>query len=258
MSVFHQGSVRQQFDRQVGHYLADSAMADRTVLEAILTAVPVQSGQRVLDVACGAGFLLEAYQEVGAEVAGVDVSAAMLREARQTLGPKATPGCLVLADAARLPLASAVFDVVTCKLAFHYFPDPRQVMAEMLRVCRPPGLVAVIDRVACDDPVLAAAHNRLEKVRTPNKVRVYTGSELEGLVQSNGLTLVRRELLIQPMDFDTWLAAAGAEERAGQLRGLLFGPAGADLTGLAPRTEGGRLVIHHRTLILVGRPTEPR
>jgi ubiquinone/menaquinone biosynthesis C-methylase UbiE len=258
MSRLHQPSVRQQFDRQVEYYLANSAMADRGILEAILSAAPVQPGQRVLDVACGAGFLLRAYREAGAEVVGVDLSEAMLREAQKTLGPSVSPGRLVLADAAGLPFAHEVFDLVTCKLAFHYFPNPGQVLVEMARVCRRSGSVAVIDRVAADDPVLAEAHNRLEKLRTPNKTRVYSPAELEALFELSDLKVVRRSLLIQPMAFDTWMAAAGAAGRAAEAQALLFGSEGEDLTGLAPCEEAGRLVVHHRTLLLVGqRPETP-
>ena len=94
-----------------------------------------------------------------------------------------------------------------------------------------------------------------EKLRTPNKVRVYAEGELAGLLARAGATVVRRELLIQPMDFEEWMAAAGALDRLGPARDLLIGPRGEDLTGLAPREEDGRLVIHHRTLILVARPT---
>src|SRR5262249_44028798 len=152
-------------------YSAGSAMADRAVLDAVLAAAPAVPGQRVLDIACGAGFLLRAYRDAGAEAVGVDPSAAMLREAAAKLGPAAAAAPLVRADAARLPFADRAFDLVTCKLAFHYFPDPRQAAAEMARVCRRPGRVAVIDRVASDDPARREAHNRLEKLRTPNKVR---------------------------------------------------------------------------------------
>jgi SAM-dependent methyltransferase len=147
--------------------------------------------------------------------------------------------------------------VVTCKLAFHYFPNPLQVVAEMARVCRPEGLLAVIERVASEDPAECAAHNRLEKLRTPNKVRVYPAGELAGLLEGSGLTIVRREVLLQPMAFDVWMAAAGAAERKGPARALLLGPGGEDLTGLAPRDEGGCLVVQHRTLILVAKLAWP-
>jgi hypothetical protein len=140
-------------------------------------------------------------------------------------------------------------------LACHYFPDPRRAVGEMARVCRRSGLVALIDRVACDDPERRAAQGGLEKLRTPNKVRVYTEGELAVLLASAGLTVVRRELLFQPVGFEEWMAAAGALDRAGQARALLIGPGGEDLTGLAPREEAGRLVVHHRTLVLVAKQT---
>jgi ubiquinone/menaquinone biosynthesis C-methylase UbiE len=247
----HQSLVRAQFDRQVAHYLAGSAMADRAILAAVVAAAPPPPGGHVLDVACGAGFLLAAYRDAGAAVTGVDLSDAMLRAARETLGPSLPPGRLVRADAADLPFPAGSFDVIACKLALHYFPEPTRVVAEMARVCKQTGLIALVDRVAVDDPALAAAHNRLEKLRTPNKVRVYTEAEVRALVESAGLAVVRRELLIQPMRFDEWMAAAGAADRSDEARALLAGAGGEDLTGLDPRTEGGELVVRHRTLILV-------
>jgi ubiquinone/menaquinone biosynthesis C-methylase UbiE len=250
----HGARVRQQFDRQVAHYLASGAMADRTVIGAILAAAPARPGQRVLDVACGAGFLLRAYREAGADVFGVDLSPAMLREARRTLGPSVSVDHLIRADAAALPFRAAAFHVVACKLACHYLPDPHRAVQTMARVCRRPGLVALIDRVTVDDPGRCAAHNRLEKLRTPNKVRVYAESELAALLRDGGLTIVRRALVTQPMAFEEWMAAAGAEGRLAEARALLLGPGGQDLTGLAPREEAGRLMIHHRTLILVAKP----
>jgi SAM-dependent methyltransferase len=251
MPARHQDSVRRQFDRQAGHYLAGGAMGDRTVLDAILAAAPAGPGRRVLDVACGAGLLLRAYQDAGAEVAGIDLTPAMLGAAAAALGPAAG---LALADAARLPFGPAAFDLVTCKLAFHYFPEPARVAAELARVCRPGGRVAVIDRVASDDPGRCAAHNRLELLRTPNKVRVYSPDELVALLEAAGLAVVGRGVLTQAMGFDEWVAAAGAAGRAAELRALLVGPGGEDLTGLEPREDEGRLVVRHRTLILVARP----
>jgi cyclopropane fatty-acyl-phospholipid synthase-like methyltransferase len=49
--------VRAQFDRQVAHYLYGSAMADQELLERIVRLARPAPGMRVLDVACGAGFL---------------------------------------------------------------------------------------------------------------------------------------------------------------------------------------------------------
>jgi ubiquinone/menaquinone biosynthesis C-methylase UbiE len=256
MSASRQTLVRQQFDRQVAHYLASSAMAEERVIRPVIVAAPAGRGQCVLDVACGAGFLLKAYRNAGADVFGVDLSEAMLREAGKTLGESVPTDHLMMADAAQLPFDDETFDVVTCKLAMHYFPEPHRTLREMARVCRRSGLVALIDRVACNNPMLCAAQNRLEKLRTPNKVRVYTEVELTGMSAGAGIRVLRRECLIQPMGFEEWMAAAGALDRATEARGMLLGPHGEDCTGLAPAEQAGLLVIHHRTLILVGQPEE--
>jgi ubiquinone/menaquinone biosynthesis C-methylase UbiE len=182
MQPDHNALVRDQFDRQVGHYLASSAMADPLINHAILKAAPIQPGQSVLDIACGAGFLLRAYCDAGADVYGVDLADAMLSEASKTLGPSVDPNHLILADAAELPFDSGSFDLVTCKLAFHYFRYPHRVVEEMARVCRKSGRVSLIDRVSSDDPQCSDAQNRLEKLRTPNKVRVYQEHELVGML----------------------------------------------------------------------------
>lgn len=52
-----QGHVRAQFDRQVAHYLQGSAMADEVFLERIVSLARPSAAMRVLDIACGAGFL---------------------------------------------------------------------------------------------------------------------------------------------------------------------------------------------------------
>ena len=139
MSASRQTLVRQQFDRQVAHYLASSAMAESRVILPVIVAAPAGPGQRVLDVACGAGFLLQAYRDAGAEVFGVDLSEAMLLEAGKTLGQSVPPDHLTIADAGQLPFDDEAFDVVTCKLAMHYFPEPDRRSERWLGSAGGPG-----------------------------------------------------------------------------------------------------------------------
>jgi ubiquinone/menaquinone biosynthesis C-methylase UbiE len=77
------------------------------------------------------------------------------------------------ADAEALPFGSAVYDLITSKLAFHYFPHPQVALTEMVRVATPEARVVLIDRVSPEDPEQRAYQNRLEKLRTPNKTYVY-------------------------------------------------------------------------------------
>lgn len=106
----------------------------------------VSSGQAMLDVGCGTGALLAAGSDLMDEagsVIGVDISAAMVRLARQHLADRGLPGLVALADAQGLPFPGGTFDVVASNFALTYFPDPTAALTELRRVLRPGGRVAL-------------------------------------------------------------------------------------------------------------------
>jgi ubiquinone/menaquinone biosynthesis C-methylase UbiE len=111
-------------------------------VEPVLEAAGVESGQRVLDVACGTGVVARlAADRVGAsgEVVGVDLNPAMLAVAAR-IRPDLT---WEQGDVAALPFDDDGFDVVTCQSAMMFFSDPTAALREMGRVTRPGGTVAV-------------------------------------------------------------------------------------------------------------------
>jgi len=111
-------------------------------VEPVLDAAGVDTGQRVLDVACGTGVVArQAADRVGAsgEVVGVDLNPAMLAVAAR-VRPDLT---WRRGDVAALPFDDDDFDVVTCQSAMMFFPDPTAALREMGRVARPGGTVAV-------------------------------------------------------------------------------------------------------------------
>jgi len=105
----------------------------------------------VLDLACGSGAFLGDLNATfpRAAVSGVDLSAAYLGEARRRSGVRA----LAQAAAERLPFADASLDAVTCIYLFHELP-PRvrpRVAAEIARVLKPDGVLALADSVQRED-----------------------------------------------------------------------------------------------------------
>jgi len=102
-------------------------------------AAEVRSGQRVLDVACGTGVLARAAAERGASVTGLDRNAGMLAVARR-LAPTVDwrEGM-----AETIPSQDASFDAVGCQFGLMFFEDRVQALAEMLRVLKPGGRLAV-------------------------------------------------------------------------------------------------------------------
>lgn len=112
-----------------------SALKRRQV--ALLAPCP---GMRVLDVGCGRGEVLLACARAGAQVAGIDYSAAAIRISRDTLAD--VPGAeLESGDATRLPWPDAAFDAVVCgDVIEHVVPeDAGAMLREIHRVLRPGG-----------------------------------------------------------------------------------------------------------------------
>ncbi|MCB9779361.1 MAG: methyltransferase domain-containing protein [Alphaproteobacteria bacterium] len=108
---------------------------------ALLSLLPDVRGKAVLDLGCGAGPLGIELERRGARVTGLDRSAELLALARRELSAGAR---LIQHDfAAPLPLADGCCDGVTASLCLHYLRDWGPTMAELFRVLRPGGFVAL-------------------------------------------------------------------------------------------------------------------
>jgi ubiquinone/menaquinone biosynthesis C-methylase UbiE len=111
----------------------------RPVHLAALAALAPLSGLSLLDAGCGAGLALRLAAEQGARVSGLDASAALLDVARGRL-PDAD---LRVGGIEELPYDDATFDVVTAYNSIQYASDPKTAVAELARVARPDGRVAI-------------------------------------------------------------------------------------------------------------------
>lgn len=177
----------------------------------------------------------------------------MLHEAHaraQTLGRHNTAFCQ--ADAEALPFGPDACDLVTCKLAFHYFPRPQVALAEMVRVTTHEARVVLIDRVSPEDPERRAYRNRLEKLRTPGKTYVYSESQLVAALDATGLVVEAQARYAEEMEVHEWLQAAEPDgETAHAILTLLT--ADGDPAGLQVRREANQLLMTHQTCVLVAR-----
>jgi SAM-dependent methyltransferase len=105
---------------------------------------------RILDVATGTGRLprtLLCQPDFDGGVWGLDLSAKMLRVARQNLAPHPERVQLLLACATPLPFADEQFEAVTCLEALEFFANATAALDEMLRVLRPGGWLLITNRV---------------------------------------------------------------------------------------------------------------
>jgi O-antigen biosynthesis protein len=129
------------------------------------------SGQRVLDMACGAGLGLSILEAARAWPVGVDYDAHALSEVRATMDSTH----LICADAARLPFPNASVDAVVSFETIEHVPDAGAMVAELRRVLKPGGqLVLSTPNKAFGPP----------ERHTANKfhIREFTADELRELL----------------------------------------------------------------------------
>jgi SAM-dependent methyltransferase len=139
---------------------------------------------KVLDVATGGGHVARRLREEGCTVVTVDPAPGMRAD--------------VVARADQLPFEDGSFDVVTCRIAAHHFPDIRAAVTEMARVSN--RLLVIEDNVFRGENVEEA-----ERLRDPTHVRCYSEDEWKELVTGAGLEVEQVEHFDRRQGVDAWL-----------------------------------------------------
>jgi SAM-dependent methyltransferase len=133
---------RQQQAWASGDYHAVAARI-AVVAERLVDAADLHAGWRVLDVATGSGNAAIAAARLGCTAVGVDYVPSLLERARTRAAAEGVPVELVEGDAEALPFADASFDAVTSVFGSMFAPNHERAAAELLRVTRPGGRIAL-------------------------------------------------------------------------------------------------------------------
>ncbi|WP_220808235.1 class I SAM-dependent methyltransferase [Noviherbaspirillum aridicola] len=108
-----------------------------------LERLAIPPGTKMLDVACGAGQIAIPAARAGVRVTGVDIAANLIAQARERARTEGLDVQFEEGDAEALPFADASFDIVVSLIGAMFAPRPELVAAELLRVCRPGGRIAM-------------------------------------------------------------------------------------------------------------------
>jgi ubiquinone/menaquinone biosynthesis C-methylase UbiE len=180
----------------------------------------------------------------------VDATAAMLETGRAEAARAGLSNVVFMrADAAELPFLAGSFDVVVSRFAVHHFEDPAVQVAEMRRVLRPGGRLAVADLVADPDPAIAVVQNRLERLRDASHMRMLSMEELARLVRGEDVEFRVVERRLEP-----WLAQTRTDpEAAAEIRRALKAELdGGAPTGFRPLLADGEPRFLHTMASVIG------
>lgn len=130
---------------------------DRTWRDALAHAVP-ENALVVLDLCTGNGVSVEGLRRTGRTVVGLDVSLGMLRQARAGFGHHGWAPRFACADAFAIPVADGGADAVTIAFGMRNLRPRSDVLAEIIRVLRPGGILAVLEAAAPRPGPIGAVH----------------------------------------------------------------------------------------------------
>ncbi len=151
----------------------------------------------LLDVGCGPGWFAERVAREllgdGGRVVGVDVDASLIEAGQRRLQASGLPIELHLGTAVRIPLDDDAVDFAYARFLFQHLTDPGAVLAEMVRVTRPGGTVAVADTDDGSLVVHPAPEGFAELLAASHAAQAdrggdrHVGRKLYGLVRAAGL-----------------------------------------------------------------------
>lgn len=111
--------------------------------EEFVERLDLRPGMRVLDVACGTGNLAIPAAQAGADVTGIDIAPNLIEQANARAETKGLNAVFEVGDAEALPYEDTSFDVVMTMFGAMFAPRPDVTAAELKRVCKPGGLIAM-------------------------------------------------------------------------------------------------------------------
>jgi len=225
-SSAHDQKIVTQFTLWARPFSELALHAEADGMRRTLAAADLAPGMRVLDVACGPGIIACAAAKLVGHVTGIDLTPAMIGEAKARQTREGLSNCdWQVGDATALPFADASFDRVLTRYSFHHVPEPIRVLREMARVTKPGGKLVVID--ATPSAETQAAYDQMETLRDPSHASALTLEQLRALGRQAGLGEAaidfyhldaRLQTLAAPKDMAALTALFEADIASGQDR----------------------------------------
>lgn len=212
--------VHERFGPNAAAYATSKPHAKGASRKRLVELVQPKSHWRMLDVATGAGHTAFIFAPHIAEAIASDITPEMLTVAQNLAQEKGLVNIrFETANALELPYDNDSFDLVTCRIAPHHFPDIPKFVNECARVLTPGGTLAIVDNIVPEDVNVAQFVNDFERDRDPSHIRCLSVGEWTQICTDTGLQVSHTEKIRKTISFETWAMNQSVE---GELKASLL------------------------------------
>lgn len=250
---------RERFGPRANGYRESELHAHGPDLELLLGGLDPHPTERALDVATGGGHVALALARLGADVDACDLTPEMLETAERLLADNECSARFAVGEATDLPYADDTFDIVTCRIAAHHFPDAQLFFNEVARVLRPGGRFGFQDQTLPPEGPSAVLTDAFERTRDPSHNQAYNFVGWQTLISRAGLEVVHAELVDKRHSFAEWTARQDCSaETVAELEQIMAEAPEGMRRWLQPVYEDERLVAfrNRHTVVLARKTTQ--
>lgn len=247
-----QRSIVEEFTKKA---VASSIMPGHDeVLRMMLDMLNITSKDTLLDVACGGGLVTCALAPRIKHAMGIDITPAMIERAKQLERERGLQNVSWrIGNVFPLPFLDASYSLVICRYAFHHFPQPTQVLKDMVRVCSNGGAVMVVDVALPQEKRQAFDH--VETLKDPSHVSALTTDEFVEMARNLNLKDIRTRMFFLPMRLSTQIKTTMNPTQIKEIRNIYEADIGKDELGVGAYLDGDEIWFQYPSIILTGTKT---
>lgn len=197
--------VQAQFGKNAKKYVYSENHAKGKSLAKLVEISSASKEDIVLDVATGGGHVANALSPLVKQVTAFDLTEEILSVAKSFMKENEIDNVdFIQGDAENMPFADGIFDMVTCRIAAHHFPNITHFIKGVARVLKPGGTFLLVDNVSPENNELDVFCNQVEQKRDHSHYRAWKKSEWLKMLEEEGFTIEEWHRFTKVTEFESW------------------------------------------------------